>query len=92
MSKFVITCRLPKVKESKSGNKGILCEAVTDHEGNIIYEENFFCGFIPHPNANVRLIEWDTDSFYALKFDSKAKAKQITKQIETGEPITIRLL
>jgi hypothetical protein len=93
---YVITCQLPINKLDEKGNWLIENgEPVyqLDENGKMIYEENFFCGFQPIPAPTITglsAIEWDNDIRYALLFESRSKAKQVVKKIETGEPISIR--
>lgn len=82
-NKYVITCQLPD-------NDNTL-----DESGNLVYEENFFCGFAPVPSGNfagLQAIEWDSNIRYAHLFASRYDAKQMIKRIATGEPLSIRLL
>jgi hypothetical protein len=95
MKKLVITCQLPINKLDSNGNWIIENGSpvfVTNNDGTIKYETNYFCGFRTGPTPQfkgVNLIEWDTDRNFAKVFPDQETAEFNRDLIETGEPISI---
>lgn len=70
---FAITTELPATD--------VVGNPIKDDAGNTVYETNYFCKVLTHPEAGFVMNEWDTDKRFAARFENETLAENFRRVV-----------